>query len=266
MPGIVRIYWGSLLSYALLSVVGCHAPSTQRPEASTSSITIATSANMQFAMRALIDQFTTLHEVDCEMVIGSSGKLTAQIKAGAPFDLFVSANMKYPKEIYESGLAQQAPEVYAYGTLVLWSMKEDLIPSLTSLKEESVRHIALANPNIAPYGIAAMEALRSYQLDQELTPKLVYGESIAQTNQFIITQSADIGFTAMSVVLSPQMKDKGKWVVVDEKAYSPIAQGIVMIKNQDPKALRFYQFLFSKEAEAILTEFGYSVVKKHVLE
>lgn len=222
---------------------------------------IATSANMQYAMKDLIHAFTQETGVLCEPVISSSGKLSAQISEGAPYDVFVSADMKYPSELYKNGLTTQKPEIYAYGKLVLWSLNENIEPSIEILTDAMVNHIALANPRTAPFGIAAVEVLKYYNIYDTLDKKLVYGESISQTNQFIISGAAEIGFTAKSVVLSPEMKGKGKWAEVEVQIYSPIAQGIVILKNKQnhiENAVKFYDFLFSGQANEILTEYGYT--------
>ena len=113
---------------------------------------IATAANMRFAMTALIDTFTIKTVIKCEIVVSSSGKLTAQISQGAPYDIFVSADMKYPKELYRQGIAKDTPQVYAYGKLVLWSTSGELKPDIEILSDKSVKRIALANPKTAPYG------------------------------------------------------------------------------------------------------------------
>ncbi|MDN3669813.1 molybdate ABC transporter substrate-binding protein [Echinicola jeungdonensis] len=228
----------------------------------TEKITIATAANMQFAMKALTEAFKEYHQIDCELIISSSGKLTAQIKEGAPYDVFVGANMKYPEAIFQSGLAAHSPRIYAKGKLVLWTMDEEIEVSLDILSFPEIDHIALANPKTAPYGIAAMDVLNHYQLIDQVKEKLVYGESIAQTNQFITSKAAKIGFTAMSVVLSPEMKGKGKWLEIDPSTYRSIDQGVVLLKKEgkDIKdAQLFYDFLFSSEAHKILNDYGYLV-------
>ncbi|MFK7775369.1 MAG: molybdate ABC transporter substrate-binding protein [Saprospiraceae bacterium] len=222
---------------------------------------IATSANMQFAINELVDEFSNTTGIECEIITSSSGKLTAQIHEGAPYDVFVSANLKYPNDLFEKGLTLGKPKIYAYGKLVLWTMKDDLTPSIQQLENNQIKHIALANPKTAPYGNASIEVLNHYKIFQKLSPKLVYGESIAQVNQFVNSQVADIGFTSKSVVLSPKMVDKGKWVEVNDSIYQPIAQGIVCIKNGSDKeklGLKFSDFLFSQKGKEILNTFGYS--------
>lgn len=226
-------------------------------------LVIATAANMQFAMEALTSAFTAQTGVTCQAIISSSGKLTAQIKEGAPFDVFVSADMKYPAELFETGFTIEAPKIYAFGQLVLWTKKRKSPPSILDLSQEDIRHIALANPKTAPYGQAAMEVLAHYNLSAQVEDKLVYGESIAQTNQFILSEAAELGFTAKSVVLSPRMKDEGYWLSIPQDIYSPIEQGIVLLQRDrmHTEAQAFYDFVFSAEARIILESYGYQVVE-----
>lgn len=229
-------------------------------EDSSQKIVVATAANMQLPMEAIAKRFTERQGVPCQLIIGSSGKLTAQIIEGAPYDVFVAANMKYPEAVYKAGKALDVPKVYAYGKLVLWSMSTDGPISLNSLEEPFIKHIAVANPKTAPYGVAALEVLHHYGLFEAVEDKLVYGESIAQTNQFITSKAAQIGFTAMSTVLSPQMKGKGSWMGIDAEQYTAISQGVVKLKREgtlEQEVQKFYDFLFSGEAREILKDFGY---------
>jgi molybdate transport system substrate-binding protein len=232
-----------------------------RKENRENKVRIASASNMQFAMQELIRKFTANTGIECELILSSSGKLTAQIREGAPYDIFVAANMKYPEEIHKSGLAKTPPKIYAYGKLVLWSMDENSVPSLDLLTVDSIEHIALANPKTAPYGVAAIEVLEHYRIYDKLKDKLVFGESIAQTNQFVVFGAAEVGFTAMSVVKSPEMKGKGSWAQMDAPTYAPLEQGIVVVKSatNENKAMEFYNFIFSEQAKKILVYFGYSV-------
>ena len=225
-------------------------------------LTIATAANMQYAMKDLTKAFSNETGIECESISSSSGKLTAQIKEGAPYDIFVSADMKFPNELYQSGFSTGKPKVYAYGKLVIWTMNTQLNPNFDSLEKKHINHIAMPNPKTAPYGIAAEEALKNKELNEKIQSKLVFGESVAQTNQFIVSYAAEIGFTAKSVVLSPNMKGKGNWKEVDDNLYSPLAQGVVVLNNRDTNlknAQRFQNFLFSEKGKEILNKFGYSV-------
>jgi len=228
----------------------------------TEKLTIATAANMQFVMSELTTSFERETGIPCDFIVGSSGKLTAQIKEGAPFDLFVSADMKYPMELYNSNNTGSEPEIFAYGSLVLWTMHEGIEPSIENLTSEKINHIGLANPKTAPYGQAAVEVIEHYKLMDTLKNKLAYGESISQTNQFIVSKAADVGFTAKSVVLSPQMKNKGHWTAISANLHSPIAQGVIVLKNRESQienAKRFQDFLLSEKSNKILIKFGYSL-------
>ncbi len=143
----------------------------------------------------------------------------------------------------------------------MWSMVDGIEPSIELLTSDKIKYIALANPKIAPYGFASVEVLQHHGIFEELEKKLVYGESIAQTNQFIVAQAAEIGFTAMSVVMYSEIKNQGEWAEVDSDIYSPIEQGVVILKysNKPEEAEYFYDFLFSKKGKEILGSFGFSV-------
>ena len=243
--------WQKMLLCTIL--VGC---SQSRDYA----LTIAVASNMQFAMEEIVTAFERNTNLSCATVVSSSGKLTAQISEGAPYDVFVSADMKYPEVLFRAGLTKQQPAVYAYGKLVMWSAIEGLQPSINQLLSPEVKHVALPNPKIAPYGIAAMEVLKHHNILESIQKKLVYGENISQTNQFIISKSAEIGFTAKSVVLSHQMNEKGRWVELDQNLYTPLAQGVVVLDNERCRlSNQFFDFLFSPEAREILQKFGYEV-------
>lgn len=246
----------------LLFIIGC-------ANRENNTLTLAGAANMQFAMKALVEEFSAANGIKCSLIIGSSGKLTAQIKEGAPYDLFLSADMKYPMELFETGFASSLPEVYGYGRLVLWTMNEGIQPGLEDLLRDEVSHIAVANTITAPYGKEAINVLSNSGFYEDVEHKLIYGESIAQTNQFIASGAAEIGFTAMSVVLSEKMKGKGSWAAIDEKLYDKIEQGLVLIdreKGAKQEAQMFRDFLFSDKGRETLERFGYipeeNVVKK----
>ena len=216
---------------------------------------------MQYATQVITQVFTEETGIPCEMITGSSGKLMAQIKAGAPFDVFLSANMKYPQELYNAGFTTSVPTVYAYGKLVLWTAKSGILPNLELLPDSSIQHIAIANPETAPYGTAALQALQSSDFYESIKGKLVYGESIAQTSQFILSGAAELGFTAKSIILSGQLEEKGSWLMVNETLYEPIAQGAVIVKKEEPNsdAQQFLAFLQSQPAKDILANFGYEL-------
>ncbi len=230
-------------------------------QASSQELRIAVAANAQFVTQALKKVFEEESGIKTTLIVSSSGKLTAQIKQGAPFDVFLSADMKYPETLYKEGDAADKPEVYAYGKLVLWTFGDiDLSKGINAIKDQKITKFAIANPQTAPYGVAAVEALKKAGLYDNVKSKLVYGESISQVNQYLLSGAADIALTAKSVVLSPAMKSKGKWVEVDDTLYEPIAQGVVITKAaQKKEANKFYKFLFSKKAQVIFEKYGYLI-------
>src|SRR3954466_5792583 len=148
-------------------------------------LTVAAAANVQFVMNELVKDFDSSANIKTDIILNSSGKLTAQIKEGAPYDIFVSADMKYPQELYKSGHAIDSPKVYANGLLVLWTTQTGIKPlaDLSVLTSHAIRKIAIANPQTAPYGEASVEAMNYYKVYDKVKYKLVYGESISQTNQ-----------------------------------------------------------------------------------
>jgi molybdate transport system substrate-binding protein len=231
-------------------------------QSSENSIIVATAANAQFAVEEIAEEFEKETGIEVDILISSSGKHTAQIQAGAPYDVFISADMKYPNQLHSLGLTHDMPKVYANGKLVIWTLNDLPINSLEDLKTIKTTHIAVPNPKTAPYGRAAIEALEKYDILETLNEKLVFGESVSQANQFILSKSVDVGFSAASVVLSPKMKDKGIWVMVDTAAYSTIKQGVVVISNSSNinSAIKFYDYLFSEVSKKILIRHGYDII------
>lgn len=230
--------------------------------ATAASLTVAVAANVQYTFDDLAAAFKADTGHDLKPVYNSSGKFAAQIMNGAPFDVFLSADMAYPERLHKDGFTSAAPKIYAYGSLVLWTTKDlDLMRWQDALASRAVAKIAIANPKTAPYGREAMNALAHFGLDASLKSKLVFGESVSQTNQYIHSGTADAGFTAKSVVLAPEMKGQGKWVDVPKDAYRPIAQGIVVLKHgmqANPKvAQQFHDFVLSAKSRAILERHGY---------
>lgn len=226
-------------------------------------LAIAVAANVLYAMQDIEAAFEKKEGIPIELVSASSGKLSTQIVQGAPYHLFISADMKYPNFLYQAGAATAPPKPYAYGALVLWSMRPDLPleRGLEVLSDPSVKKVAIANPQTAPYGAEAMRALENAGLTEEVGPRLVYGESIGQTSQYISSGACDVGITAKSVVLAPEMAGEGQWTDVDRRLYQPIAQGAVVTnfgkKTQPEGSRHFFAYLFSDEARQIFTRYGY---------
>ncbi len=233
---------------------------SDRDSGSENGLLLATSSNMQYAMQPLLKAFTEETGIPCRQVVGSSGKLTAQILSGAPYDILLAADMQYPQQVHQRGYSSGVPAVYAYGRLVLWSLQIEDLEFPASLSNTQVRHIALANPENAPYGRAAEEALKEAGLLVSLREKLVFGESISQVNQFILSGGADLGFTSESVVRAPRVRGKGYWVPVPGEAHRPIAQGFVALRQGEAPESRkraFTQFLRGETAQKILVNYGY---------
>jgi molybdate transport system substrate-binding protein len=225
-------------------------------------VVVAVAANAQFAMKEIEKNFEQETGIAIELIINSSGRLTAQVKEDAPFDIFLAADMHYPQVLYQNGFTLNQPRIYAYGSLVLWSMSDIKKESVKSLLlSKKTDKIAIANPKVAPYGTAAIEVLKYYNIYTTVQPKLVNGESISQVNQYVVSGAAELGFTAKSVVLSPEMKDRGYWTDVDAHTYNPIAQGVVLLKKSKEQnfkeAEQFYNYLFSEKAQRVFKKYGY---------
>ena len=228
-------------------------------------IRIAVAANVSYAMEDLKQAFSKHYpDTKVQVVLGSSGKLTAQIKNGAPYQLFMSANMLYPETLYQQKIAVDQPVVYAQGTLAYLTVKSyDLSTGIDIVKDSSIKRIAVANPKTAPYGKAAREALKNAGVYDAIKSKFIFGESVSQTVSYTVT-ATDLGFIAKSSLYSKQMKQykEGKnWREVDPKLYTPIAQGIVILKRGESNAevKAFYDFILSDTAQKILKKFGYNL-------
>lgn len=232
---------------------------------SAKSITIAIASNMSYVVDDLIKEFNkTNKNIKVKTILGSSGKLVAQIKNGAPYDIFMSANMEFPQYLYKNKLSDTKPTVYAKGALILFSNKElDFSKGLALLKDEKIKKIAIANPKTAPYGKAALEVLENSKIYTQVSNKLIFAESISQTVSYTIT-AANIGLITKSSLISPKLKNKkeGKyWINIDSKLYNPIDQGMTILKNRekDSEVKAFYNFILSKKAKEIFEKNGYLV-------
>lgn len=228
-------------------------------------INIAVAANVSYAMPTLQKEFAKLHpNIKTRIILGSSGKLTAQISNGAPYDIFLSANMKYPNALYKNKIAISKPIIYAHGTLaILSSNQRSFKHGIKLLQSKLVKRIAIANPKTAPYGQATFEALKNVNILDDIKNKIIYGESISQTVSYTM-MVADVGIVAKSSLYSPKLiniHENVHWVEVDKTLYSPIKQGMVILKNaKDNKEVKaFYDFMLSQKGKNILKEFGYQI-------
>ena len=249
----------------LLQCTGSNPREQQADKSTKPEITVAVAANVQFAMKELKAAFEQETGIDVNVVISSSGKLATQILQGAPYSLLVSANMKYPEALVQGGKAAGSPQIYAYGVLVLWTLKEGarLDAEPTFLLADSIRKVAIANPRNAPYGEQAVNYFKYYGVYEAIQSKLAYGESIAQTNQYVLAGAVDAGITARSVVLSPELRGKGQWIELPAEAYQPIEQGVVVTaygqEKRPEESRRFFDFLFSKKAKQVFEKYGYNL-------
>jgi len=227
-------------------------------------INIAVAANVSYAIDELKAEFAKRYPgTKVAVILGGSGKLTAQIKNGAPYGLFMSADMRYPQVLFNDRIATTEPAVYAQGALALLSIKpRDFSKGIELLKSDSIGRIAIANPKTAPYGRAAAEALKNAKVYDSIKKKFVYGESISQTVAYAVT-ATDIGIVAKSSLYSPKMsryRENVNWSSVDPALYMPIKQGVVLLKNGANDEYRaFYDFILSAEAKKIFKKYGYIV-------
>lgn len=228
-------------------------------------LTVAIAANLKYVFDDLAAEFKKETGIEAQSSLGASGKLTTQIRNGAPFDVFMSADMEFPEGLYKDGYAITPPKPYAYGILVLWTQKEvDLTKGVAGLADANISKIAIANPKVAPFGRQSLKAMEFYKVREALEPKLVFGESITQVSQYVNSQTADVGFSAKSVVIAPETAGKGKWVEVPAESYEPIAQGVVILKHaaqssNGDAARKFYGFVLSDKARKIFTKHGYKL-------
>lgn len=221
----------------------------------------AVAANFTSAMKSIVSQFEadTTHKV--RVSYGSSGKIFAQIKNGAPFQVFLSADQVKPEVLEKDGYTvPDSRFTYAIGSLALWSAKSDLVDEhYTALRTGNFNKVALANPKVAPYGAAAIEVLNALELKEATNAKWVQGENIAQTYQFVATGNADLGFVALSQITDKGHVTEGSTWIVPSDLYTPIRQDAVLLKRSEGSAgaIALIDYLRSEKARAIIHSYGY---------
>lgn len=229
-------------------------------------IRVAAAANLSYAMDSLkVDFLKQNPDYELEINLGSSGKLSTQIINGAPFDIFLSANVAFAEKLKDQGLTITNPVVYATGKIVLFSsQKKNFRKGFSVLEDKKIKVISVANPKTAPYGAASIEALTNTGLLKDVEKKIAYAESISQVVQQIIA-AADIGFIAKSTLYAKDMEKYSSegvyWYNIDQKLYNPIKQAMVILTNAKGKeeVKKFYEFLLSEEGKAIFIKYGYGV-------
>jgi molybdate transport system substrate-binding protein len=228
-------------------------------------ISVAAAADLQFAMQDIAARFQKETGGSVKVTYGSSGNFFQQFQNGAPFDMFFSANLDYPKKLEAAGLTEPGTYYqYARGKIVIWvpnDSKLDLSSGIQALLSPSIQKIAIANPQHAPYGQAAVAAMQKGNVYDKVKDKLVLGENISQTASFVVSGSADVGMVALSLALSPNMKDKGRYAEVPADEYPPIEQACVILSSSKNKeaASQFLSFIKTAAIGEVLRGYGFDV-------
>ena len=223
-------------------------------------VRVAVASNFQHVATLLVTEFETLYAHQAVLIFGSTGKQFAQISHGAPFDVFLAADSERPRLLEQQGLAVQGSRFsYAIGKLVLWSAQPNYdYNDGAVLRDDEFKHLAIANPRHAPYGIAAKQYLQSQGLSQALSSRLVTGENVNQTFQFVQSGNATLGLVAKSQLVCGTCQAYGGFWEVPQEHYTPIEQQAVLLREQ-AAAMQFLQFLGSDLARKIIQQNGYGL-------
>jgi molybdate transport system substrate-binding protein len=228
-------------------------------------INVAAAADLKFALAEIAKAYEATNKDDkVKVTFGASGKLTTQITEGAPFDLFFAANIEYPEKLKAAGMTVGEIKPYAIGRLVMLTKKGsqiDLKNGLQILTSDKIRKIAIANPEVAPYGKAAVEALKSAGIYEKVESKIVKGENVQQAATFGITGAADVAIVAHSLALQPTIANEVNTYLIDGKLHKKMVQAYVGTKRggDNPSAKKFLEFFESKNGDAILKKYGFTL-------
>lgn len=229
------------------------------------SINVAVAANLLFPLKKIEQLYEAQYQEKINLISASSGVITAQINNGAPYHLFLSADMKYPQTLYEHGKTLTEPKVLVNGRLVFWSKEEVKENQLVQLLcSDEIKSVAIAKPALAPYGKAAENWLQKEKILDALKDKLVYGENVGQVNRYIYSGSVEAAFTAVSAMFADDLKDKGHWIMLgtEEGDAALLAHGWVILKEASHEmddVNQFIEFLNTPQAKAVFQEFGYII-------
>ena len=244
---------GLAYAAAFASMVSCH-------DRHTEPLRVAAAADLAHAFADITPAFTAQTHSDLKLTVGASGLLARQILQGAPFDLFLAANTGYVEQVVKAGACDGATQFkYARGRIVIWLKGEGRpVPSLASLSDARFKHIAIANPEHAPYGIAAREALTRAGVWPEVSERLVYGENVQQTLELAQSGNADVAIVGLSLALG---SSGGSWSAIDETVYTPIDQSFVVCKHGTnvAAARQLAEFLKAPAGQAILRKYGFAL-------
>ena len=228
-------------------------------------ITIAAASDLNFAFKEIVAEYEKASGNHVKLTLGSSGNFFAQIQNGAPFDLYFSADIAYPRKLEEAGLTVPGSLFqYAVGRIVMWTGHEsriDVTQGFEALRDPTVKKIAIANPKHAPYGRAAVAAMEYFKVYDQVKDKLILGENISQAAQFIESGACDVGIIALSLALAPPMQAAGHYWEIPADAYPPIEQGAVMLmggKNQE-SAKAFLSFIQGADGQTMMKRYGFAV-------
>jgi molybdate transport system substrate-binding protein len=252
------------VTVTLAAVPGCSQPSGG---AGGRLVRVAAASDLKLALEDVVAGFRRGHPgIRVEVTPGSSGKLFTQLSNGAPFDLFLSADVEYPRRLIDAGLAVRESEfLYAVGHLVIWVPRTSPLDvqklGVKALLDPAARKVAIANPRHAPYGRAAEAALKSLGVYEQVRDRLVLGENIQQTAQFVQAGAADAGLLALSLAVAPPLRDEGRYAEVPAEAYPRIEQGgVILARAQDREAAEALRaFLIGPEGKAVLHRYGFFV-------
>ncbi|WP_292003508.1 molybdate ABC transporter substrate-binding protein [Chlorobium sp.] len=228
-------------------------------------VRITAASDLQYAMKEIISAYKKKNPEDkVSAVFGSSGKAFSQIENGAPYDMFFSADISYPEKLKTSGSAISEPKPYAIGRMTVWVTKSsglDAKKGIRLLSDPKVRKIAMANPEHAPYGRIAREVMEHYKVYDNIKNRIVLGENIQQTAQFVQTGAADVGMIAYSLALAPVLAKEGNYYLIPENIHKPILQGYVLLKpaSGNRTAKKFELFIGSAEARSIFKRYGFTL-------
>lgn len=223
-------------------------------------VTVTIAANLQPVMKDLKADFKNRTGVNIDVISGASGNLSTQIRHGAPFDVFLSADRDFPQALQQDGFTLKPPIVYAQGVLIICSTQNlDFTHWAQLLRGNTIQKIAIGNPAIAPYGKAAQQALSKAGVYDKLKGKIVFGESITQVNTYITTGVVQAGFTTLSLIKDDTKKPTLYYKLIDEKTYAPIEQAMVLLKHAkaNSAAEKFYQYILTPAAKNIFKAYGY---------